>query len=343
MDRREVVPAAATSSRRPHRARSFAALALALIAIAATATPATAATGVLWPVQSRGDRGTDVLAIQLLLRDRLGPLADPAALPPVDGIFGATTDGPIRAFQAQRGLPATGIVNSPTWSRLARQLTVGATGDAVRALQIELNAKRHARLVVDGVFGPSTTTAVLAFQAHVGQRRTGAVDVETWHALTWHYELPQFSRTSLCDYSAGNGAANWGTAEAIATLEATGRAMVSAGYGRIAVGDVSLEHGGDIAGHVTHERGLDVDIRPLRRANDQCTRRTRWSDRGYDRAATRAMIKAFRALSPGHIRLVYFNDPVLIREGLTRWHAGHDDHVHVRLCERIYALATYDC
>ena len=44
-----------------------------------------------------------------------------------------------------------------------------------------------------------------------------------------------------------------------------------------------------------------------------------------------------------HIKVIYFNDPVLIREGLTRWYTGHDDHVHVRFCERVYPLATYDC
>ena len=35
----------------------------------------------------------------------------------------------------------------------------------------------------------------------------------------------------------------------------------------------------------------------------------------YDRGATRALIKAIRAAAPGHIKVIYFNDPVLIREG----------------------------
>jgi hypothetical protein len=55
------------------------------------------------------------------------------------------------------------------------------------------------------------------------------------------------------------------------------------------------------------------------------------------------MIRAFRAASPGHIKLIWFNDPVLIREGLTSWHSGHDDHVHVRFCEKIHPIAAYDC
>ena len=55
------------------------------------------------------------------------------------------------------------------------------------------------------------------------------------------------------------------------------------------------------------------------------------------------MIRRFRSLGSRHIKVIYFNDPVLIREGLTRWHSGHDDHVHVRFCEAIHPLAAYDC
>ena len=67
----------------------------------------------------------------------------------------------------------------------------------------------------------------------------------------------------------------------------------------------------------------------------------RWST--YDRAATRDLIKAIRATAPGHVKLIYFNDPVFIREGLVSWYAGHDDHLHVRYCERTHPLAAYDC
>jgi len=55
------------------------------------------------------------------------------------------------------------------------------------------------------------------------------------------------------------------------------------------------------------------------------------------------MIQRFRAYAPGHIKLIYFNDPVLIGEGLTTWHMGHDDHIHVRFCESTHPLAAYDC
>jgi hypothetical protein len=259
-------------------------------------------------------------------------------------VFGASTETAVRTFQGTIGLPVTGIVDASTWTSLARPLGSGARGTSVLALQIELAAKVHAAVTVNGRFDSATRAAVVAFQRHLGLPATGAVDGRTWRDLVWHFETPGFgSSTGLCDYTLENPNANWGTAEAVASLEEAGRAVQALGLGRIAVGDASFEHGGDIPGHETHERGLDVDIRPLRRARDQCTWGTNWHLSSYDRAATRTLIAQIRASAPGHIKLIYFNDPILIREGLTTWFTGHDDHLHVRFCEASYSLSTYDC
>ena len=32
-----------------------------------------------------------------------------------------------------------------------------------------------------------------------------------------------------------------------------------------------------------------------------------------------------------------------LTEALTHWHSGHDDHLHIRYCERVYPIAAYDC
>jgi peptidoglycan hydrolase-like protein with peptidoglycan-binding domain len=315
------------------------------------AAPVAALSGVAWPTQSQGDRGTDVVALQYLLRLGLTPDPPPIrraqlrtiVMPPVDGVFGVTTTDAVRRFQIGHGLAVSGMVDTATWTKLARPISVGAQGRAVIALQLELVQKRAAPVVVDGLFGSTTRSAILAFQKHAGLAQTGTVDTATWRTLLWHYEYPRFSSKGLCDYSVGNGLANWGTGEAAASLEAAGAWSVTYGYGRIAVGDVSFEHGGAIPGHETHRRGLDADIRPLRKANDQCTARTRWTFTTYDRSATRALVKAIRALTPGHIKLIYFNDPVLISEGLTTWHTGHDDHLHIRFCEPMSPATAYRC
>ena len=100
---------------------------------------------------------------------------------------------------------------------------------------------------------------------------------------------------------------------------------------------------GNIPLHQTHEVGLDVDVRPIRKADNQCTWGTNWRFTTYDRTATRQLINDIRAAAPGHVKLIYFNDPVLIREGLTTHFAGHDDHLHIRYCEKHYPSSVYRC
>ncbi len=309
---------------------AFAALLLAALAPTASAVTAN------FPTQSLGNRGADVRAIQGLLTADAFPV-------PIDGIFTTATEDRVMAFQAARGLAIDGVVGDATWSKLIVPLGPGATGEAVKVLQRELNEKRGARLPVDGVYGTATRDAVIAFQQHMGMTPHGTVGPVTWRDLLWHYDYPAFNATSLCDYSVGNGRANWGTGAAIGQLEAAAAAFAKTGHGRVAVGDVSHEHGGILAGHVTHRVGLDVDLRPIRDAKNQCTWATNWRYASYDRAATRTLIKAIRAAAPGHVKLIYFNDPVLIREGLTTWHSGHDDHLHVRYCERSHPIAMYRC
>lgn len=315
--------------------RGVVAALLAVAALTSALGAGSASTAPRYPHQSLGNRGVDVKAIQGLLRHHGdGPV--------VDGVFGTTTETAVATFQSANGLTATGRVDEATWVRLVVRIEDGATGDAVRALQRQLNEKRKAGLTADGVYGPATQRAVAAFQGHAGLTQNGIAGPLTWRYLIAHFERPVFG-SKVCDYQVGNGLADWGTAAAIGQIEAAARRIVDLGHGRVAIGDVGREHGGDIAGHESHERGLDVDVRPIRRARDQCRWGVNYRWTTYDRAATRDLVKAIRATAKGHIKLIFFNDPVLIREGLTRWYAGHDDHLHVRYCEREYPLAAYDC
>ena len=309
----------------------------AMLAIALAAPAAASMPGVHYPTQSLGDRGTNVYAIQLLLRER-------SLAVPLTGIFDAPTVAAVKLAETSFGLPADGVVDSRLWPMLTPRVELGSRGEAVRALQKELNEKRHSHLPTDGVFGTQTRDVLLAFQRHVGIGASGIAGTITWHYLIWHFELPTFGpSTNLCDYTVGNGAANWGTSAAIAQLEAAAKVIGSKGLGRIGVGDASFEHGGDIPGHETHEMGMDIDIRPLRYSRDQCSGGTNWHYGTYDRNATRQLIRTIRATAPKHVMLIYFNDPVLIHEGLTTWFAGHDDHLHVRYCEKTFPNAMYDC
>ena len=67
-----------------------------------------------------GDENIYVAVIQLLLRDIITLYGLDAALLPVDGIFGETTERAVRDFQRIQRLPEDGRVDRITWNRLAR-------------------------------------------------------------------------------------------------------------------------------------------------------------------------------------------------------------------------------
>jgi len=309
-----------------------------LLLIGLTPSTAQAYANAFFPTQSTGNRGADVLAIQYLLQHH-GQSA------PADGVFGASTVAAAKAFQTAKGLGSDGIVGPRTWGALVPTISSGAGGAAVRALQVELNAKRRLSLPVDGVFSTAVRDAVIAFQSHAGIGADGIVGPVTWRNLAWHYDYPDFA-ANLCDQDPdGNGtAANWATSAAAAQLEQAARSFAGTSQGKVPYGDAGFEHGGDIPGHGSHEVGLDIDIWPIRTDSAQCTAgRITWQSATYDRAATRQLVQAIRAAAPGHVRLVFFNDPVLIDEGLTTQWEAHDNHLHVRFCEVVHPNSLYTC
>ncbi|MDQ3401832.1 MAG: penicillin-insensitive murein endopeptidase [Actinomycetota bacterium] len=299
--------------------------------------PATAFPGAFFPTQSTGNRGADVLVAQYLLQHHGRQLT-------ADGIFGSGTDASVRDFQRAKGISVDGVVGPGTWGHLAVTIQQGATGPAVRALQVGLNAKRRTNNAVTGTFDAATRTAVVAFQQHSGISADGIVGPTTWRNLVWHYDYPNLG-SSMCDQDPdGNGTANWGTAAAVGQLEAAAAQFAGTGQGRIPLGDIGFEHGGAIPGHGSHQIGLDVDLWPIRTDSAQCTAgRITWQSSTYDRNATRQLVQAIRATAPGHVRLIFFNDPVLIGEGLTTEYPNHDNHLHVRYCENVHPNSLYDC
>lgn len=85
----------------------------------------------------------------------------------------STTSGPV---------PVTTANLYATYGSLTLQ--AGATGWAVRDLQLELNRRRFSVGVADGDFGPMTTAAVSAFQKAAGLVVTGRVAANDWKALS---------------------------------------------------------------------------------------------------------------------------------------------------------------
>lgn len=309
---------------------------VAVLATLLASTPASAYPNAFFHPQSAGNRGADVLAIQHLLTHHGHATG-------ADGVFGPATTTAVRGFQSAKGLSVDGIVGPNTWAALTPTLRQGATGAAVRALQVQLNEKRRLSLSVNGTFDAATANAVRSFQTHAGIASDGIVGPTTWRNLVWHYGYPDLS-AGLCDKDPdGNGTANWATAAAVAQLERAVRAF-GTGNGQVPLGDAGFEHGGAIPGHASHQTGLDIDLWPIRTDSAQCTAgRITWQSATYDRAATRALARAIRDAAPGHVKLIFFNDPQLIAEGLTTQYPNHDNHLHVRFCERAHPNSLYAC
>jgi len=111
------------------------------------------------------------------------------------GVFGPDTERGVRGLQQRHGLPADGIVDEETWQLLvAASYRLGdrllfrtrpmLRGEDVRDLQLRLSRLGFDPGLVDGVFGPDTERALLAFQTEVGLVVDGIVGAESVEQLT---------------------------------------------------------------------------------------------------------------------------------------------------------------
>jgi len=166
----------------------------------------------------RGSRGADVRQLQFLL-NFISQFND--AVPPVieDANFDQRDENAVMDFQRAYNLPPDGVVGPMTWNKLyavyrgiqetrppgtvtptppvappptppypGTLIRIGAQGDNVRQIQTWLNAVRRnhpniPELTVDGIFGPITQSAVIAFQRIAGLNPDGIVGPLTWAEL----------------------------------------------------------------------------------------------------------------------------------------------------------------
>ena len=159
-----------------------------------------------------GDEGVPVASIRGLLR-ATGDLVPPVSTTEPDeavehsrsaecsdvaerpDVFDADLARAVRAFQQRRGLIVDGVVGPQTyvaldgarWKLGARLLSYTPghllQGDDVAELQERLLALGFTPDRVDGVFGPSTEKAVLAFQRGVGLDIDGSLGPQTLRAF----------------------------------------------------------------------------------------------------------------------------------------------------------------
>jgi Putative peptidoglycan binding domain len=133
-----------------------------------------------WPTQKTGMKGEDVRTVQYLLNAHGASLT-------VDGDFGSATKAAVESFQGSHGLGVDGIVGNGTWPKLIVTVDAGDNGDAVRAVQSQVNSRIPKLLTVDGAFGAQTTAAVKDFQNPTGLTVDGIVGTQTWNRLVNGY------------------------------------------------------------------------------------------------------------------------------------------------------------
>lgn len=131
-----------------------------------------------------GDTGREVARLQEILSS-FG-----YSVGPVDGIFGRLTRAAVRSFQGDLGVTIDGLVGPDTRSAAADSLAdiagvlgLGSRGSEVLEIQELLTALGFSPGFADGVFGPKTLAAVIAFQRSLGLQVDGLVGPQTGSRL----------------------------------------------------------------------------------------------------------------------------------------------------------------
>jgi Putative peptidoglycan binding domain/Penicillin-insensitive murein endopeptidase len=214
----------------------------------------------------------------------------------------------------------------------------------VRWLQQSLNKVGGARLTADGRMGARTRSVVRNFQAQRGLTADGVAGPRTEAALVALGAPPPPSTGAPAGggphprvntllppgpglYSYKPVAHQFGLPETIAALQRIGGAWNGRHPGgpRVGIGDISRRGGGPFAGHRSHQRGVDVDIRLMRKDGKEAG--VNYQSPEYSRLLTQELVDLIRGNGRLRVQFIFFNDGTV--RGVRHW-PNHDDHLHVR-------------
>lgn len=207
-------------------------------------------------------------------------------------------------------------------------LAEGDRGDAVRELQIRVAgwAGHQKEMLLDGVFGPMTKTAVTNFQDAYGLEATGVADDATYAKI---YELqkddcsPAHFSWAEVDGGCGNGGYAGGSVSEAEVKDNLKAAMWRAEALRHSLGDhplrvtsgfrsVACDKSVGGSGSGQHTYGKAIDLVPADGGTTYCS------------IASEATNHAFTGIfGPGYV--------------------GHDDHVHVDIRSGGFTWSAPDC
>ncbi|HRI63533.1 MAG TPA: penicillin-insensitive murein endopeptidase [Polyangium sp.] len=209
--------------------------------------------------------------------------------------------------------------------------------DDVVLVQKLLNKNAHlvaptAELAETGVVDEPTQAAILTFQRTIVRLSApdGRIDP---HGRTWRMLLgdqSQSTNAAFVQLTGENGNFYlyspkdrvWGTPSAIQSVRTVANDLQPQGF-EIGVGDISFQQGGRMSPHGSHRRGVDVDIRPLRKDGQRLP--VTITDPNYSRDRTKILVQTL--LAQPNVSLILFNDTNI--QGV-RFYEGHHNHLHVR-------------
>jgi len=205
-------------------------------------------------------------------------------------------------------------------------------------------------LTADEAIGPVTVDAIRLFQAIKNGfdtvkiiKNDGLINVDGdthrwlqaanaphWQKMPAGSKAQGFVNDEVTDTSDNH---DFGTGWLAETLRETGASYrddflkTHSDTALLRINDASKPRGGDTSMHAGHQSGLVCDIRLPRK--DGGVGGIEVTSPNYDRAAMRAIIKAFRKQKLAD--RVLLNDTTLIGERLCRPAAGHHDHAHFEI------------
>ena len=265
--------------------------------------------------------------------------------------FGPLTEGALKRFQRDNQLKETGVYDEATQAAI-RQLNEGvqhgSQGSVVAGLQMRLVQLSYMTLAQvtsgQGKFGPLTEAALKTFQLQHGITASGVLTDETYRALLASAPtppaitpstdstkvdtvLPAEGRGFTTYRREQGGADQYGRAATIRQMMDIAEAWSSRRSSpRLQFGDISRRGGGPFPPHKSHQRGIEVDVRPI--TNNGREEATNIHAMNYSHELTKELVQLIREKVPGV--KIFFNDKLLINQGMTNPLAGHDDHLHVR-------------
>lgn len=155
----------------------------------------------------KGSKGDAVKVLQYFL-DCISLFFEEIPAIKIDGMFGTATENSVKSFQKRFNLEVDGIVGQATWKKLYEVykaiepylfntvapkypgyiISEGSRGEYVTMIQQWLSkiSTKYAsipKVDVDGIFGPKTKNAVIAFQKQFSLSADGLVGNKTWDKL----------------------------------------------------------------------------------------------------------------------------------------------------------------